>query len=222
MTARQRRFPFLTTLIFGLVLSLFLGGCITRTMELELEQGGEIVAAEKAKDDEDDEDSDEDEEEEATEGRLVLGHFSDRRGLTVKHWIGDIFGWFRYPKSVLATEEAVSVVVRRFVEDHAQRRNLLTDRRPQAVYQLSGEIIQLQGKAYLEAEARAEINVRLTTPDGSEQVYEKSHEVYLVRSSGFFAYSSVKEALEDALNKAIAEALEDDDFLEVIESAEDV
>jgi len=31
----------------------------------------------------------------------------------------------------------------------------------------------------------------------------------------------VKEALEEALNKVIAEALEDDDFLEVIESAEE-
>ncbi|MGI9507524.1 MAG: hypothetical protein ACR2RE_31180, partial [Geminicoccaceae bacterium] len=189
-------------------------------MELELAQDGEIVEAEKAKDDEDDEDS-EDDEEEVTEGRLVLGHFSDRRGMAVKHWIGDIFGWFRYPKSVLATEEAVTVVVRRFVKDHAERRDLLTDRSADAIYQLSGEIIQLQGKAYLEAEARAEINVRLTTPDGSEQVYEKSHEVYIVRSSGFFAYSSVKDALETALNKAIAEALEDDDFLEVIESAEE-
>ena len=220
MVARQRQFPFLTISILGLMLSLFLGGCIPRTMELELEQGGEIVEAEKAKDDEDEEDFED--EEDLTEGRLVLGHFSDRRGMAVKHWVGDIFGWFRYPKSVLATEEAVSVVVRRFVEDHARRRNLLTDRRPQAVYQLSGEIIQLQGTAYLDSEARAEINVRLTTPDGSEQVYEKSHEVYIVRSSGFFAYSSVKDALETALNKAIAEALEDDDFLEVIESAEDV
>lgn len=189
-------------------------------MELELAQDGEIVEAEKAKDDEDSED-DEDDEEEVTEGRLVLGHFSDRRGMAVKHWVGDIFGWFRYPKSVLATEEAVTVVVRRFVKDHAERRDLLTDRSADAVYQLSGEIIQLQGKAYLEAEARAEINVRLTTPDGSDQVYEKSHEIYLVRSSGFFAYGSVKEALEEALNKVIAEALEDDDFLEVIESAEE-
>jgi len=207
MHARRREFPCFIKFIAGLVLVLLMTGCIPRSIELELDR---VELASK----------DDEEEAEPAEGRLILGHFSDRRGKAPR-WIGDIFGWFRYPKSVLATDESVTVVVRRFVQENAESRDLVTGRRAEATYQLSGEILQLQGTAYLEAQARAHINVRLTTPDGSKQVYEKDHEIYLVRGSGFFAYGAVKEALEEALNKVIADALEDDDFLEVIESAED-
>lgn len=207
MKKREKRFPYLVQWFVCLLPFLFAAGCIPRTIDLQppLANAADVEAADG---------------EAIEEGNMIVGHFSDRRGGRTYYLIGDIFGWFRYPKSVLTTDEAVTEVVRGFVEENAKSRGLLASQRAGATYQLSGEILQLRGTAYFEAEVRAVINFRLTTLDGSvtEQIYEKTHEVYLVRDAGFFAYRPVKKALEDALTEVISDAFEEDELQELLES----
>ena len=141
------------------------------------------------------------------DSQLSLGHFSDHRDKG-PFWIGEILGQYRYPKTVLSTEEPVTRIVHNLVKENADNRGLLSARAANAAYQLSGEIIRLESIVADKAEARAFINVRLTTSDGSKQVYQKLHRAYLVDTPDEPKRHTATELFKDALNQAVSEALD--------------
>ena len=147
------------------------------------------------------------------DSQLSLGHFSDHRDKG-PFWIGEILGQYRYPKTVLWTDEPVSRIVHNLVKVNADNRGLLSARSADAAYQLSGEIIRLDSIVADKAEARAFINVRLTTSDGSKQVYQKLHRAYLIDTPDEPKRHTATELLKDALNQAVSEALDAEDLRE--------
>lgn len=141
------------------------------------------------------------------DSQVSLGHFSDRRDKG-PYWIGEILGQYRYPKTTLSTKKPVALIVQSVVKENAENRGLLSTRPANAAFQLSGEIIRLESIVAEKAEARVYINIRLTTLDGSQQVYQKLHRAYLVDIPDEPKRHTATELLKDALNQAVSEALD--------------
>lgn len=151
---------------------------------------------------------------------LVIGHFSDRRGEGPK-WIGEDLGKLYFPMTVLKSLQPVDLVVRDVVKKNAEIRGLLSERGADADYQLSGEITRLYAKKSGSTEAHVLINIRLTRQEGSKEVYQKQHNVDIVQAYSARRADQVVDLLEDALNQAVAEALDAQSFRDQLETAGD-
>ncbi|MGI9499606.1 MAG: hypothetical protein ACR2P3_06185 [Geminicoccaceae bacterium] len=201
-SARCRLAAFLPFVISSMVI-VQLAGCSTSQVDLAYDQSGRIepVGPET--------------------GKMTLGHFSDRRGVD-PNWVGEIVGKYYYPKTVLETREPVTLAVRRVIEQGAEIRGMLSTRGADAIYQLSGEVIRLDGMISRGTEAHAVINIRLTKRDGSKEVYREQHRIDLNEVRTGQSANVLEGLLEDALNQAIVEALDSPAFRDQLKAENDI
>lgn len=180
-----------------------LTGCSTVGVDLDYERGDLIAPIEQ------------------DAAKIRVGQFSDRRGQK-SHWLGEIRGEYHYPKSILETNRPVSQLVRDIVEQGADDRGMLGGRTEPPTYQLYGQIVRLDGVTTEPAIVHAHLVVRLFDLDQSEDVYVADHRIDHVEIEKAARARSpfiLGNFVEDALNQAVADALEDPELRAILVAA---
>ncbi len=146
--------------------------------------------------------------------KLTIGNFSDSRG-AAPEWLGEFRARWTYPRSTLRSTYPVTKVVRDMIVRGAEDRLMLAGNGTNArVYQLYGQVNKLEAWARVpvEARARAHLTTRLIRVANNEELYSGTHQVDLSNLDIDGDPEMLGRFVEEALNKAVQDALDDPEF----------
>jgi len=151
--------------------------------------------------------------------KLEIGTFSDRRGQE-PNWLGEVRGKYYYPKTILVSPEPVWRVVRDLIQEGADERGMLAGRGDPPVYQLYGEVVQLDGRLPDGEGTTAHLTIRLFDLETREDVFETEHRVHLDELPRLGSAGILGRSIKDALNQAVTEALDDPTLRAVLDDGQ--
>ena len=145
-----------------------------------------------------------------------LGQFVDRRG-EAPDWLGEVRGKYYFPKETLKADRPVSWIVRDVFEKGAKDRGMLGETNVSTPYELYGHVEKLDGSVSDSTIAHAHLMVRLFNRDGSDDIFSASHHIDIVDPKIYGSAIDLGSFLEEALNQAVVETLDDPDFRQVLQ-----
>ena len=146
-----------------------------------------------------------------------VGQFVDRRN-HAPDWLGELRGKYYFPREDVHTSQPVSLVVRDLVRQGAEDREMLVEANVPAPYELYGQVTRLDGKVTDATEAHAHIVFRLFNHDSNDEVYTSNQRIDLNDARLYGSGTDLGDFVEDALNQAVAKALDDEAFREALQN----
>ena len=183
-----------------LIMVCWLTGCSTINVNIDYERG-ELVEPIEPK-----------------AAKIKIGQFSDRRPHK-PNWLGEVRSQYHFPKSIVATRQPVSTIVRDIILKAAEDRGMIGTRSEPPIYQLYGQIMKLDGMATDPAIIHAHLVIRLFDLENSRDVYVADHEITQADRTKPDSALRLGNYVEDALNDAVAASLDDPDLRALLVTA---